>query len=63
MNDEIDRKDRERKLVKMTSEEFATGFNKAFAQAGQTSANRSVVFLALVLLAVVTFAIYRAIAG
>ena len=63
MNDEIDRRDRERKLVKMTSEEFATGFAKASAQAGQGLVNREGVLFAIALVAIVAFAIYRMIAG
>ena len=63
MNDEIDRKDMERKLVKMTSEEFAAGINKASAQAAQGSFNREAVLLLVLVVAIVAYAVYRTIAG
>jgi len=63
MNDEIDRKDRERKLVKMTSDEFARGVNKAFGRGVQEQANRQGLFLALILVMVIGFAVYRFFVG
>jgi hypothetical protein len=59
MNDEIDRKDRERKLVKMTSDEFAKGVNKAFSRANQEWYNRDTLLLGLVLLWLIGMSIYR----
>ncbi len=59
MNDEIDREDMNRKLVKMTSEEFATGLNKAFRQTVQEWYNRDVVLMALIVLWVIGMSIYH----
>jgi hypothetical protein len=59
MNDEIDREDMNRKLVKMTSEEFATGVNKAFGRTVQEWYNRDVLLMALIVLWVIGMSIYR----
>ena len=58
MNDEIDREDMNRKLVKMTSDEFATGLNKAFRQTVQEWYNRDVVLMALIVLWVIGRTLY-----
>jgi phage shock protein PspC (stress-responsive transcriptional regulator) len=59
MNDEIDRQDLNRKLVKMTSDEFARGVNAGFRRSYQELMNRDVLFLLLVLLWVIGMSIYR----
>ena len=58
MNDEIDREDMNRKLVKMTSDEFATGLNKAFRPTVQEWYNRDVVLMALIVLWVIGRTLY-----
>ncbi len=59
MNDEIDRQDRERRLVKMTSDEFAGGVNRAFRRANQEWYNRDALFMALIVLGVIGFSVYH----
>jgi hypothetical protein len=59
MNDEIDRQDRERRLVKMTSDEFASGVNKAFRRANQEWYNRDALLMALVVLGVIGLSVYH----
>ena len=63
MNDEIDRQDRERRLVKMTSDEFATGVNRAFWRANQEWYNRDALLIALIVLGVIGLSVYHYIFG
>jgi hypothetical protein len=63
MSEETDRADMNRKLVKMTSEEFATGFNKGFGKAYQALWNREFLLIVIVLLWVIGMTIYRHFTG
>jgi len=59
MSEKTDREDMNRKLVKMTSGEFAGGFNNAFGRGYRSLLNREAVLLALILLSIVGVTIYR----
>ncbi len=59
MNDEIDRQDLDRKLVKMTSDEFATGVNAGFRRSYQELMNRDVLLMALLFVVAMGYAVYR----
>jgi len=58
MDTEQDRKDRERRLVKMTSEEFASGFNRAFGRSYQEMQNRGVVLLGILFLLFIAYVVW-----
>ena len=59
MNDEIDREDMDRKLVKMTSEEFANGLNAGLRRSYQGLMNRDVLLMALIVLWAIGMSIYH----
>ena len=59
MSEETDHEDMNRRLVKMTSDEFANGVNAAFRRANQEWYNRDVLFMALILLWVIGMSIYH----
>jgi len=59
MSKETDREDMNRNLVKMTSDEFATGFNKVARRSYQGLLNRETALMALIVLSVIGFSIYR----
>jgi len=59
MSEETGREDMNRRLVKMTSDDFARGVNKAFGRANQEWYNRDALFMALIVLWVIGMSIYH----